>query len=320
MTTAIQEGPFQHITAIRFPLPTVQDVAATDGTYTDKTRITWTNLSISGAVTYEVERGTSSSGPWTTLSSSATTPYDDTTGTAGTTYWYRVTAHRNANESAPSAADSGYRAATSVITGLIDYHTDDAFDLYGYNTWEDFLGRLEASVDGFGASQGTGGVYISTTSDGSSGWTAQTIDSWSNTVVKYRGDGIASTSFSDQHRDLYMKLVRDDGAESDVITLSNEHDIYCSASSDNGDGTYTHTVVVQYYAEPGSGITHASAAFGPSSFTLTGRTSGVVMHDTELDSWSAPAGTGGLGQEIVCTVTGGGLATVGERFNWTPGY
>ena len=90
------------------------NVAATDGTYTDKVRVTWTAPVNANA--YEVWRNTSNnSGSATKISSSdvAGTSYDDTTATAGTTYWYWVKAKNANGTSGFSAVDSGYRATVS---------------------------------------------------------------------------------------------------------------------------------------------------------------------------------------------------------------
>ncbi len=85
-------------------------VSASDGTYTDKVRISWSN--VEAADEYRVYRCTNSS----TSSCSGrsgwqgSTSYDDTSATAGTTYWYRVKARNDAGESSYSSASSGERA------------------------------------------------------------------------------------------------------------------------------------------------------------------------------------------------------------------
>ena len=90
------------------------NVAATDGTYTDEVRVTWTDSV--NATAYEVWRNSSNnSGTATKISSSdvAGTSYDDTTATAGTTYWYWIKAKNASGTSGFSAADSRYRATVS---------------------------------------------------------------------------------------------------------------------------------------------------------------------------------------------------------------
>jgi predicted chitinase/fibronectin type 3 domain-containing protein len=96
--------------AVAPQLPT--NVAATDGTYGDKVRVTWT--ASANATAYEVWRNSSNnSGTATKISTSnvAGTSYDDTTATAGTTYWYWVNAKNANGTSGFSAGNSGYRAS-----------------------------------------------------------------------------------------------------------------------------------------------------------------------------------------------------------------
>jgi hypothetical protein len=96
-------------------------VAATDGAYTDRVRITWT--ASTGATGYEVWRGTSSSSGSATKISTAdvtTTAYDDTSATSGTTYYYWVKANNAAGTSPFSASNTGYRAVSSSTAPVND--------------------------------------------------------------------------------------------------------------------------------------------------------------------------------------------------------
>ena len=84
-------------------------VSASDGTYTDKVRVTWN--SVSGATSYEVWRHTSnSSGSATRIGNSVTsTSYDDITASAGQTYYYWAKAKNAGGTSGFSSSNSGYR-------------------------------------------------------------------------------------------------------------------------------------------------------------------------------------------------------------------
>jgi hypothetical protein len=84
-------------------------VSASDGTFTDKVRVTWE--ASSGATSYEVWRHMSdSSGSASKISSPdpTGTSYDDTSATAGTTYYYWVKAVNATGTSSFSLSDSGY--------------------------------------------------------------------------------------------------------------------------------------------------------------------------------------------------------------------
>jgi len=87
-------------------------VAASDGTYTNKIRISW--AAVSNATAYEVWRNTSdTTNSVTKLGDTADTGYDDTGMPADTTYYYWVKAKTATQTSAFSASDSGW-VATSV--------------------------------------------------------------------------------------------------------------------------------------------------------------------------------------------------------------
>jgi hypothetical protein len=91
-------------------------VSATDGTYTDKVRVSW--VASSGATSYEIRRYTSNkSGSAPKVGDSGSSPYDDTSAVAGTTYWYWVKAVNSGGTSGFSDGDSGYRA--TVVTPKI---------------------------------------------------------------------------------------------------------------------------------------------------------------------------------------------------------
>ena len=95
-------------------------VAASDGTYTDKTLVSW--KPVTGATHYRVARAGSTTGSKTELGSWQTgTSYEDKSGTAGTHYWYFVraaTSSGGANASAYSACDEGWRPVIVTLTSI----------------------------------------------------------------------------------------------------------------------------------------------------------------------------------------------------------
>jgi predicted phage tail protein len=112
---------------------TPTNVNASDGTFTDRVRVTWS--AAAGASAYEVWRGTknsSSSATKISLSDVTGTTFDDTTAVAGKTYWYFVRAKNAVGTSAFSAGNTGYRAvatfsaatkSTSSSTKLLSFGT-----------------------------------------------------------------------------------------------------------------------------------------------------------------------------------------------------
>jgi len=92
--------------------PSPTNVQASDGTYTDKVRVTWN--SVSSATSYKVYRATSSGGTKTYLGSTSSTTYDDYSASVGTTYYYWVKAKNAYGESGYSSYDTGYRKGTST--------------------------------------------------------------------------------------------------------------------------------------------------------------------------------------------------------------
>jgi fibronectin type 3 domain-containing protein len=83
------------------------NVLATDGTYTDKVRVTWT--ASLGATSYKIYRAESSSGTKVYRGIVSGTYFDDTTGTPGVTYYYWVVAYRSASFSGYSLYNTGWR-------------------------------------------------------------------------------------------------------------------------------------------------------------------------------------------------------------------
>ena len=86
-------------------------LSASDGTYTDKVRITWAAPSSGPKPTgYKIFRNTSNNSSGVTkIGTSSASPYDDKGASKGVTYWYWAKAYNSLGDSGFSNGDSGYR-------------------------------------------------------------------------------------------------------------------------------------------------------------------------------------------------------------------
>lgn len=108
----------------KLPVPT--GVSASDGTYSDKVRVTWN--SVQGAAQYLIYRSTSSTGGQVNIGGSVTTTYDDTSASPGTTYYYWVRAFWSfmGSMSDYSSPDSGWRAVQAPSPPTLLSPSNDA--------------------------------------------------------------------------------------------------------------------------------------------------------------------------------------------------
>ena len=83
------------------------NVSASDGTYSDRVRVTWT--ASLWATSYTVYRATSRWGTKVALGTTSNTTYDDTTASGGKTYYYYVMASNLYGTSGFSVYNTGYR-------------------------------------------------------------------------------------------------------------------------------------------------------------------------------------------------------------------
>ena len=130
------------------PLPPPSGVAASDGTWIDKVRVTWD--AVAGATNYQVYRAESEAGikiavtPWQTMDA-----YSDTTTTPGSIYYYWVKASVDGNGGRASnfSADAMGRRALGALnppTGVSS--TDGAFCGLVSVTWNQVVGATNYQV------------------------------------------------------------------------------------------------------------------------------------------------------------------------------
>ncbi|MFC1461385.1 Ig-like domain-containing protein [Verrucomicrobiota bacterium] len=109
------------------------NVSASDGTYTDKVRVTWD--SVEGATAYEIWRNTTSEPleAYCIASDHTSLSYDDTSASVGQDYYYWIKAKNSLGTSAFSGSDSGWRrSAASTGDANNDMDGDGLLDLTVY--------------------------------------------------------------------------------------------------------------------------------------------------------------------------------------------
>ncbi len=162
----------------------VTNVSASDGTYTDRVRVTWT--ASTGAANYEVYRADSEDGTYARRATVTGTSYDDTGVTVGTTYWYKVKACNTAGCSAFSVPDPGFASAGGGGGGGGGGGT----------------GQLPAQPRNVAATDGTHADKIRVTWSSVSGATSYRLYRSNDSTFDITTDRIAettSTSFDDVH-------------------------------------------------------------------------------------------------------------------------
>ncbi|MBI3985991.1 MAG: VCBS repeat-containing protein [Lentisphaerae bacterium] len=168
-------------------------LSASDGTYTDKVAVSWAAVSNAGG--YEVWRNSSNdSASATRLAAPTGTSYDDTSAASmpNITLYYWVKSTRDAQVSAFSLPDSGYRGNANVTYHPInDYDGDGISDL--------------AIMDGV-----TGSWYIRSVSGSIIAWATQW--GWPGALPvpgDYNGDGVNDLAVFDSNTGLWFVLAAD---------------------------------------------------------------------------------------------------------------
>ena len=229
-------------------------VSATDGTHTDKIRITWN--SVSYATRYYVYRSTSSSGTYSSLGYVTGLYKDDTTVTSGTTYYYKIKAYNDGHYSDLSSYNSGWRKLLPP-TGV------SASD----GTYTDKVRVSWSSVSG--ASQYY--VYRATSSSG-------TYSSIGNTTSTYYYDtsAIPGTTY-------YYKLKAYNGGHYSDLSGYNSgwRKLLPPTGVSASDGTYTDKVRVGWSSASGASRYYVYRATSSSgTYSSIGNTTSTYYYDT----------------------------------------
>jgi fibronectin type 3 domain-containing protein len=230
------------------------NIQASDGTYTDKVRVSWT--AVSGATSYKVYRATSATGTKVYRGTFTGTTFDDTTPTPGITYTYWVVAYKGTSNSAYSTANTGWRKLlppTSVLA------TDGTYTDKVRVTWIRSTGATAYKV--YRATSATGtkvyrGLATGAYFDDTTGTPGITYYYW---VVAYRS---ASYSGYSTYNTGWRKLLPPTNVQA-------------------SDGTYSDKVRVTWTASVGATsykVYRAATATGTKVYR--GSSTGVYFDDT----------------------------------------
>ena len=193
-------------------------VSASDGTYTDKVRVTWN--SVSGATSYKVYRATSSGGTKTSLGSTTGTSYDDTSATPERTYYYWVKAKNSYGTSGYSSYNTGYRKL-AIPTGVSA--TDGTYTDKVRVTWSSVSGATSYKVyraTSSGGSKSYLGYSTSTTYDDTSASPEKTYYYWVKASNSYGSSGYSS--YDEGYRELVAPtgVSATDGTYTDKVRVT----------------------------------------------------------------------------------------------------
>ncbi len=255
------------------------NVQATDGTFTDKVRVTWTGTSGNWFRVYR--NTTNDSGTSTALGSwQNTTTYDDASAVAGTTYHYWVRAasdNTGANISAFSTGDTGFRATSGpVVTVPASVQASDG-------TFTD-----KVQVTWTGTAGNWFRVYRNTTNDSG---TATALGSWQNTTTYDDASAVAGTTYH------YWVRAASDNSGANISAFSTGDTgfratsgpmVTVPASVQASDGTFTDKVQVTWTGTSGNWFRVYRNTTNDSG---TATALGSWQNTTTYDDASAVAGT-----------------------------
>jgi fibronectin type 3 domain-containing protein len=234
------------------PPPTPQNVAATDGTLSDRVRVTWD--AVDGATSYKVFRSTTVGGTYAQIGTTTAMQFENLI--SGTTpYWYKVKAANSEGDSGFSSPDDGY-ASMAAPTNVVA--TDGTLTDRVRVTW--------SAAAGAGFYQ----VWRATSANG----TYTAVGTTTGTQID---DPQATTT-------TYHYKVRSAVSGTGYSCFAGPNSGYAGLAAPTNvaatDGTYTDRVRVSWTAASGAGfyqVWRATSANG--TYTVVGTTTGTQIYD-----------------------------------------
>jgi hypothetical protein len=278
-------------------------VIATDGTLTDRVRVTW---NASGAATgYEVFRSLiDSPSAAQSLGTTAATTFDDFTTAVGDAYFYRVKASNLDGSSAFSASDAGFRGAAATSNDAFANRTTLTGTSGGVSASNAAAGK-ESGEPNHAGNVGGKSLWWSWTAPSAGTFTVDTVGSSFDTVLGvYDGGSVSALTVRGSDDDsggnltsrsvvqvtagtTYAIAVDGYGGASGTVNLNFTFSTTPSLPSpppsiSASDGTFSDLVRIEWTAGPGATSydvrRHTSATFA--SATLLGNTAALAFDDT----------------------------------------
>jgi fibronectin type 3 domain-containing protein len=277
------------------------NIQASDGTYTDKIRITWS--SSSGATSYNIYKASSQNGAYNYLANSTSASYNHYV-TDTSTYWYKVSALNSYGESIQAGPDSGYKGVsgsppsppTNVQASDGTYTDKIRVTWYASSgaTIYNIYWAFSQSGTYYPAGQSTSTTYDCIVADNSTLWfKVSASNSYGESTKAGPDSGYKGTSGSPPSQP--TNLSASDGAYSSYILLSwssssgaTQYYIYRATSQYGAYSFYSSTTTNYFYDYVSNTNTYwykvsARNSYGESS--LTGPDGGYKAHGYEV-LWS----------------------------------
>lgn len=278
-------------------------VYATDGSFTDRVRISWT--ASSGATGYEVFRSLiDSPGSAQSIGTTTATSFDDSTTSVGDTHFYWVKASNTGGTSAFSTSDAGFRGATATSNDAFSNRTSLSGESVNVSA-SNIAASKESGEPNHAGNAGGRSLWWSWTAPSAGTLTVDTVGSSFDTLLGvYTGTSVSALTTRGADDDsggnltsrtvvqvtagtTYAIAVDGYGGASGTVNLTLAFSVLVTPpptppSISASDGAFTDRVRIEWTASAGATSydvrRNTTTAFASS--TLLGNTAAVTYDDT----------------------------------------